>query len=80
MPAKPDRVIEWMAAASDALYVLARHGVYSQLLRIPTGSTGTEEVPLPFAGHVGDVFADPRAPGVHHLAVELGGAAHGILL
>jgi prolyl oligopeptidase len=63
VPAKSDRVIESMRAASDALYVLARHGAYSQLLRIPAGSMAIEEVPLPFEGHIGELFADPRTPG-----------------
>jgi prolyl oligopeptidase len=63
VPAKSDRVIESMHSASDALYVLARHGAYSQLLRIPAGSTNIEEVPLPFEGHIGELFADPRTPG-----------------
>jgi len=63
VPAQPDRVIESIHAASDALYVLARHGAYSQLLRIPTGATNIEEVGLPFHGHVDEVFCDPRFPG-----------------
>jgi len=64
VPAQPDRVIETIHAASDALYVLARHGAYSQLLRIPAGTKKIEEVALPFEGHVGDAFSDPRTPGV----------------
>jgi prolyl oligopeptidase len=64
MPAQPDRVIETIHAASDALYVLARNGAYSQLLRIPAGTKKIEEVALPFAGHVGSAFSDPRTPGV----------------
>jgi prolyl oligopeptidase len=64
VPAKPDRVIEGVHAASDALYVLARHGAYSQLLRVPANSSAIEEVKLPFEGHVGEAFTDPRAPGV----------------
>jgi prolyl oligopeptidase len=64
VPAQPDRVIEGIHAASDALYVLSRHGAYSQLLRIPTGTKVIEEVPLPFAGHVEEAFTDPRTPGV----------------
>jgi prolyl oligopeptidase len=64
VPAQPDRVIEGIHAASDALYVLARHGAYSQLLRIPTGTKAIDEVPLPFAGHIEEAFADPRVPGV----------------
>jgi prolyl oligopeptidase len=64
VPARPDRVIEGIHAASDALYVLARHGAYSQLLRIPTGTTSVEEVALPFEGHVDEAFSDPRVAGV----------------
>src|SRR4029077_463115 len=47
-----------------ALYVLARHGAYSQLLRVPAGSSDIEEVKLPFEGHIGEAFTDPRTPGV----------------
>ena len=64
VPAKADRVIEGVHAASDALYVLARHGAYSELLRVPAGSTAIEEVKLPFEGHIGEAFTDPRKPGV----------------
>lgn len=64
VPAKPDRVIEGFYAASDALYVTARKGAYSQLLRVPTGSDKIEQVPLPFEGHIGEAFSDPRKPGV----------------
>jgi len=63
VPARPDRVIEGIHAASDALYVLARHGAYSQLLRIATGTTNVEEVALPFEGHIDEAFSDPRVPG-----------------
>ncbi len=64
LPARPDRVIDSIHAASDALYVLARSGAYSHLLRIPAGGTETEEIALPFRGHVESAFTDPRAPGV----------------
>jgi prolyl oligopeptidase len=64
IPAQANRVIEGIHAASDALYILARHGAYSQLLRIPTGTTSIEEVALPFPGHIAEAFTDPRAPGV----------------
>jgi prolyl oligopeptidase len=64
VPAQPDRVIEGIHVGSDALYVLARHGAYSQLLRIPAGTNTIEEIPLPFAGHIDEAFADPRVPGV----------------
>jgi prolyl oligopeptidase len=64
IPAQENRVIEGIHAASDALYVLARHGAYSQLLRIPAGTTSIEEVALPFPGHIAEAFTDPRTPGV----------------
>ncbi len=64
VPAEPDRVIEAIHAAADALYVLARHGAYSQVLRIPTGTTSIEQVPLPVRGHINEAFADPRASGI----------------
>jgi prolyl oligopeptidase len=64
VPAQSDRVIEGIHVASDALYVLARHGAYSQLLRIPAGTNTIEVIPLPFAGHIDEAFSDPRAPGV----------------
>ncbi len=63
VPDAPDRVIESIHAASDALYVLARKGAYSELLRIPAGTTSIEAVKLPFEGHVGEIFSDPRKPG-----------------
>jgi prolyl oligopeptidase len=64
VPARADRVIEGIHVGSDALYVLARHGAYSQLLRIPAGTTTIEEVALPFPGHIAEAFTDPRTPGV----------------
>jgi len=64
VPTSPDRVIEGVHAASDGLYVLATRGVYSQLLRVPYGSNKIEEIALPVRGHVGEVFSDPRRPGI----------------
>lgn len=64
VPAQADRVIEAIHAGADALYVLARHGAYSQLLRIPAGTKRVEEVALPFEGHIDEAFCDPRVPGV----------------
>jgi prolyl oligopeptidase len=64
VPALADRVIEGIHVGSDALYVLARHGAYSSLLRIPAGTTSIEEVALPFPGHIAEAFTDPRTPGV----------------
>jgi prolyl oligopeptidase len=63
LPAQPDRVIEAVHAAADGLYVLARHGAYSQLLRVPSGSRSVEEIALPVSGHVSEAFSDPRVPG-----------------
>jgi len=62
--AEPDRVIEAIHAASDGLYVLTSRGAYSQLLRVPAGTARIEEIALPFKGHIGDTFSDPRHPGL----------------
>jgi len=64
VPAQADRVIEAIHAAADGLYVVTRHGAYSQLLRVPTESRAIEEVALPFSGHINEAFTDPRTPGV----------------
>jgi prolyl oligopeptidase len=64
VPAQADRVIEAIHAAADGLYVLARHGAYSQLLRVPVGSRAIEEIALPFSGHIAAAFTDPRSPGI----------------
>jgi prolyl oligopeptidase len=64
VPAQPDRVIEDVHAASDGVYVLTRHGAYSELWRIPAGTTQMEEIALPARGHVGEAFTDPRKPGI----------------
>ncbi len=64
VPAAKDRVIDSIHAASDALYVLARRGAYSLLLRVLYGSAKVEEVVLPFKGHIGEAFTDPRRPGI----------------
>jgi len=64
VPAEKDRVIDSIHAASDALYVLARHGAYSLLLRVQYSSRKIEEVALPFKGHIGEAFTDPRQPGI----------------
>jgi prolyl oligopeptidase len=64
VPAQPDRVIEGIHAASDALYVRARRGIYSRLLRVATGSGAEQEIPLPFEGYITAAFSDPRAAGI----------------
>ena len=64
LAARPNRVVESIHAASDALYVIVREGVYSHLLRIPAGKTDAEDITLPFKGNVSNAFTDPRMPGV----------------
>jgi prolyl oligopeptidase len=64
MPARSDRVIESIRAASDALYVLATHESYSQLLRVTVPSGRIEEIPLPIHGHVSEAFSRPNEPGI----------------
>ena len=62
--ARRGRVLEAISAASDGLYVMAREGVYSRLLRVPLDGGAEVEVPLPFKGSIGENFSDPRRPGV----------------
>jgi len=64
VPARPDRVIEGVHAAADGLYVLARHGIYSQLLRVARGSGAVREIRLPRPGYITAAFTDPRVPGI----------------
>lgn len=64
VPAEQDRVIDSIHAASDALYVLARRGAYSLLLRVPHATGKAEEIALPFKGIVGEAFTDSRQPGI----------------
>jgi prolyl oligopeptidase len=63
--ARPDRLIEGIAAAADGLYVRARRGVYSQLIRIPLDGGPEQIVELPFKGSIDELSADPRYPGVN---------------
>ena len=62
--AQPDRVIEGVHAASDALYVAARKGAYSELLRVDAKSGKTTKIALPFEGHIDEAFTDPRQSGI----------------
>ncbi len=64
VPETSGRVIESINAAADGLYVMARNGAYSQLLRVPTGSDKLEAIALPIEGHIGEVFSDPRVAGI----------------
>ncbi len=62
--ARPDRVVEAIRAASDALYIVLREGGYSQLLRVPAAGMAAEDVALPFKGYLSATFTDPRRPGL----------------
>jgi prolyl oligopeptidase len=62
--AEKDRVLDAIHAASDALYVLARQGAYSLLLRVPHAAGKIEEIALPFKGLIREAFTDPRQPGI----------------
>lgn len=63
VPADPLRVIESIHAAADGLYVMRRKGAYSELLRVPAGTTKIEVIALPVSGHIAEMFTDPRVPG-----------------
>ena len=64
VPAEQDRVIDSIHAAWDALYVLARRGAYSLLLRVPHATGRAGEFVVPFKGVVGEAFTDSRQPGI----------------
>jgi prolyl oligopeptidase len=64
VPTEKGRVIDSINAASDALYVLARQGAYSQLLRVAHAGGKIEVVALPFKGLIREAFTDPRQPGI----------------
>jgi prolyl oligopeptidase len=63
VPAKPERIITDVHVAADGLYVVTSDGVYSHLLRVPTGTRKIEEIALPAKGHIGALFSDPRVAG-----------------
>ena len=77
--AHADRVIEDVRAASDGLYVLARRGVYSTLLRVPTGSVRVEEFTAGKRSHRGSFHRSEQARDRHQF-LELGAPAAGIRL
>lgn len=64
VPADEERVIDAIHVAADALYVLARRGAYSSLLRAAHDSAQVEEISLPLKGLIREAFADPRTPGI----------------
>jgi prolyl oligopeptidase len=64
VPARPDRVIESIHSAADGLYVFAREGIYSRLLRVAAKDDSVRDIPLPFKGYISSAFSDPRRPGL----------------
>ena len=60
--ARPDRVVQSIHLASDALYVVAREGLAGKVLRVDAQDKVTE-LKLPFEGTVQEVATDPRYPG-----------------
>ena len=62
---RPDRLIELIAAAADGLYVHARRGVYSELIRVPLAGGPEQVIELPAKGSINEMSADPRYPGVN---------------
>ncbi len=61
--ARPDRLIESIAGAADGVYAGTRHGVYSELLRLPLAGGAAQPVALPARGSIAGVATDPRKPG-----------------
>jgi prolyl oligopeptidase len=60
---RTDRLIEGMGTAKDGLYLRARHGVYSELVRIPLAGGPEEVIALPFKGSISEMFTDPTREG-----------------
>jgi prolyl oligopeptidase len=60
-------VLTGMVAASDALYVSARHGMETRVERLDYNASKADEIRLPFSGTVAagadGLVADPRLPG-----------------
>jgi prolyl oligopeptidase len=61
--ARPDRLIQSMTVAADGLYVSARRGVYSELIKVPLQGGPEQVIELPFKGSINELAADPRLPG-----------------
>ena len=61
--ARPDRLIEGIGAARDGLYIRARRGLYSELIRVPLDGGPEQVIKLPFEGSIGEMFTDPTLPG-----------------
>jgi prolyl oligopeptidase len=59
----PDRIIESIHSAADGLYVVARRGIYSTLLRV-TPSGAIQSLELPARGQISEAYSDPAKPGI----------------
>lgn len=60
---RPDRLIEGIGTASDGLYIRARHGLYSELLRVPLAGGPEQVLALPFKGSISEMFTEPTRAG-----------------
>jgi prolyl oligopeptidase len=58
-----DRVIDSIHAAADGLYVVARRGIYAELLRVQADGS-SEKIRLPSRGRIDEASSDPREPGI----------------
>ena len=63
VPARPDVLIENIGAAADGVYVSTRHGVYSEVLRVPLAGGAATPIALPFKGSIGSAYTDPTQSG-----------------
>ena len=57
-------VVANIAAAADALYIRLLDGGASRLLRLPHGTSRTEEIAMPFSGSIRVAYAEVTRPGV----------------
>jgi prolyl oligopeptidase len=59
-----DRLIESITAAADGVYVRARHGVYSELFKVPLDGGPEQAIALPYKGSINELAGDPRSAGL----------------
>jgi prolyl oligopeptidase len=57
-------VVANIGAAADALYIRLLDGGSSRLLRLPHGTSRTQEIAMPFSGSIRMAYADVTRPGV----------------
>jgi len=60
---RADRLIEAIGTAKDGLYMRVRHGLYSELVRIPLEGGPEKIIALPFKGSITEMFTDPTRDG-----------------